>query len=81
MSLPADSEKPLKVIIEDDYPEIPNVSASPVTNESAKSDSGIQHKYHLDEFIPPKHDHRTVVLCFDGTGDQFDQDVRTTFID
>lgn len=24
--------------------------------------------------IPPQHDHRTLVLCFDGTGDQFDSD-------
>ncbi|KAF5332902.1 hypothetical protein D9758_017003 [Tetrapyrgos nigripes] len=24
--------------------------------------------------IPPTHPHRTLVLCFDGTGDQFDQD-------
>ena len=26
--------------------------------------------------IPPVHDGRTLVLCFDGTGDQFDLDVR-----
>jgi hypothetical protein len=26
--------------------------------------------------VPPSHDSRTVVLCFDGTGDQFDADVR-----
>jgi uncharacterized protein (DUF2235 family) len=24
--------------------------------------------------IPPKHDSRTLVLCFDGTGDQFNPD-------
>jgi uncharacterized protein (DUF2235 family) len=24
--------------------------------------------------IPPEHAHRTLVLCFDGTGDQFDAD-------
>ena len=28
-----------------------------------------------DEVIPPGHGHRTLVLCFDGTGDQFDADV------
>ena len=28
-----------------------------------------------DEVIPPVHTHRTLVLCFDGTGDQFDADV------
>ncbi|KIJ66604.1 hypothetical protein HYDPIDRAFT_86193 [Hydnomerulius pinastri MD-312] len=27
-----------------------------------------------DEIIPPAHTHRTLVLCFDGTGDQFDAD-------
>jgi len=26
--------------------------------------------------IPPSHNARTIVLCFDGTGDQFDADVR-----
>ncbi|KAG6887986.1 hypothetical protein C0995_011181 [Termitomyces sp. Mi166 len=26
------------------------------------------------EVIPPEHDHRTLILCFDGTGDQFDAD-------
>lgn len=24
--------------------------------------------------IPPEHSHRTLILCFDGTGDQFDAD-------
>jgi hypothetical protein len=24
--------------------------------------------------IPPEHNHRTLILCFDGTGDQFDAD-------
>lgn len=28
-----------------------------------------------DDVIPPAHTHRTLVLCFDGTGDQFDTDV------
>ncbi|KAF9002750.1 hypothetical protein BDQ17DRAFT_1390688 [Cyathus striatus] len=26
------------------------------------------------EIIPPTHKHRTLILCFDGTGDQFDED-------
>jgi hypothetical protein len=25
-------------------------------------------------FVPPKSDHRCLILCFDGTGDQFDAD-------
>ncbi|KAH8825576.1 hypothetical protein DL96DRAFT_1817098 [Flagelloscypha sp. PMI_526] len=28
----------------------------------------------FDAIIPHDHDHRTLVLCFDGTGDQFDDD-------
>ncbi|KAG9085358.1 hypothetical protein FRC07_013392, partial [Ceratobasidium sp. 392] len=28
----------------------------------------------MPQVIPPKHESRTLVLCFDGTGDQFDQD-------
>ncbi|KAF8079272.1 hypothetical protein FPV67DRAFT_1691876 [Lyophyllum atratum] len=27
-----------------------------------------------DDIIPPTHRHRTLILCFDGTGDQFDED-------
>jgi len=27
-----------------------------------------------DDIVPPTHEHRTLVLCFDGTGDQFDED-------
>jgi uncharacterized protein (DUF2235 family) len=32
---------------------------------------------HDNSVIPPFHNARTLVLCFDGTGDQFDADVRT----
>ncbi|EGN93859.1 hypothetical protein SERLA73DRAFT_188970 [Serpula lacrymans var. lacrymans S7.3] len=28
----------------------------------------------MDDIIPETHEHRTLVLCFDGTGDQFDAD-------
>jgi uncharacterized protein (DUF2235 family) len=28
----------------------------------------------IEPTVPPSHDHRTLVLCFDGTGDQFDDD-------
>ncbi|KAG7100167.1 hypothetical protein E1B28_001947 [Marasmius oreades] len=30
--------------------------------------------FDLDSIIPETHEHRTLVLCFDGTGDQFDDD-------
>lgn len=33
------------------------------------------------EIIPKTHDNRTLVLCFDGTGDKFDADVRKPAID
>ena len=53
----------------DAYPDIPNASGSPKGEKSSfKSDS-------LDDVLPPAHDYRTLVLCFDGTGDQFDADV------
>ena len=28
-----------------------------------------------DNVVPPKHKHRTLIVCFDGTGDKFDNDV------
>ncbi|KAF9565097.1 hypothetical protein CPC08DRAFT_759803 [Agrocybe pediades] len=28
----------------------------------------------MPEVIPPEHSHRTLIVCFDGTGDQFDAD-------
>ncbi|ESK92370.1 hypothetical protein Moror_4580 [Moniliophthora roreri MCA 2997] len=30
--------------------------------------------WNLDDTIPETHDRRTIVMCFDGTGDQFDDD-------
>ena len=30
--------------------------------------------HHIPPVIPPEHSNRTLVLCFDGTGDQFDAD-------
>jgi len=33
------------------------------------------------EVIPKTHNNRTLVLCFDGTGDKFDLDVRKLAID
>jgi hypothetical protein len=78
MSLPTDDEKD-KIVVENDYPEFPNVSSNPEAGGSPRSDSspGLENQYHLDEIIPPTHTHRTIVLCFNGTGDQFDEDVRT----
>ncbi|KAJ8584078.1 hypothetical protein M405DRAFT_798490 [Rhizopogon salebrosus TDB-379] len=51
-------------LVLDDYPGVPNVSSP--------SGQGSSHPY--DDIIPPAHTHRTLVLCFDGTGDQFDSD-------
>ena len=28
-----------------------------------------------DNVVPPSHKHRTLIVCFDGTGDKFDGDV------
>jgi uncharacterized protein (DUF2235 family) len=67
---PADDTKPLiaKLVVEG---EAQNGQASPESSHEAEA---IPDKYHLDEIIPPTHDHRTIVLCFDGTGDQFSED-------
>jgi hypothetical protein len=67
-------KKPLinKIVLEPESPSSPQANASPQSDSS-------QDKYHLDEIIPPTHTNRIVVLRFDGTGDQFSSDVRTTF--
>ncbi|KIY61728.1 hypothetical protein CYLTODRAFT_405329 [Cylindrobasidium torrendii FP15055 ss-10] len=47
---------------------LPRSSYTPIRREATMS---------LDSspfVIPPTHEHRTLVLCFDGTGDQFDAD-------
>ena len=77
-------KKPLlsNIVVENDYPEFPNVSSGP---DGSSSGSGsplplhVEDKYHMDEIIPSKHGNRTIILCFDGTGDQFDEDVRLVF--
>jgi predicted GNAT family acetyltransferase len=57
------------------HPEFPDVSS-----ESDPEGSGsplplrVDDKYHIDEVVPLKHGNRTIILCFDGTGDQFDED-------
>ncbi|KIM62348.1 hypothetical protein SCLCIDRAFT_1215226 [Scleroderma citrinum Foug A] len=53
----------------DAYPDIPNVSHSPKGGSST-----IKTFDPLDDVIPATHKDRTLVLCFDGTGDQFDAD-------
>lgn len=54
----------------DAFPDIPNVSHSPKGGSSTLKVLGQT----LDDVIPPTHKDRTLVLCFDGTGDQFDAD-------
>ena len=72
-----------EVVVQNGYPEFLNVSPTGEAGEdSPHSDSlpsAVDNKYHLDEIIPLTHTHRTIILCFDGTGDQFSEDVRTTF--
>ena len=74
-------KKPLlnNIVIQNDYPEFPNVSSVQGSSEPGVV-VGDDNKYHLDEIIPPKHNNRTIVLCFDGTGDQFDEDVCNHFL-
>src|SRR5882762_2599318 len=54
-----------------DYPDIPN-TYSPTAVSSPPNSFG-----NFDEIIPHPDEvpHRNLVLCFDGTGDQFDADV------
>ena len=70
--------------VKDDYPDIPNAespsSSSPVKEYPNGDVTGHDIKYHanpFDEIIPDPDQvhHRNLVLCFDGTGDQFDADV------
>jgi hypothetical protein len=83
MSLsPNGDTAPLNKVV-NDHPEFLNVSPSGEAGEESPQldslPSAVDNKYHLDEIIPPTHSNRTIVLCFDGTGDQFSEDVRTTF--
>lgn len=59
--------------IKEDYADIPN-AGSPTPLTIVGSDNNP-----FDEIIPHPEDvkHRNLVLCFDGTGDQFDADVCT----
>ncbi len=58
--------KPVRVdSSEDRFPEIPNVgSPGRMANDHASFTDEEE-----DEVIPPNHAHRTLVLCFDGTGE------------
>lgn len=55
--------------IKEEYSDFPNVSGSPTTLTNSNP---------FDEIIPHPEEvkYRNLVLCFDGTGDQFDADVR-----
>ncbi|KAL0952102.1 hypothetical protein HGRIS_008735 [Hohenbuehelia grisea] len=58
---------------DDAYPDIPNVG-SPGRASGFEDNSSTDSFEDDDDIIPSSHDHRTLVLCFDGTGDQFDDD-------
>ena len=54
----------------DAYPDIPNASGSTRGgNSTFQSDA-------FGDTLPPTHKARTLVICFDSTGDQFGADVR-----
>ncbi|KAF9477867.1 hypothetical protein BDN70DRAFT_913930 [Pholiota conissans] len=50
-------------------PSSDNLTGSPITEYSDNGDN-----VELPKYIPQGHPARTLVLCFDGTGDQFDSD-------
>ncbi|THU90426.1 hypothetical protein K435DRAFT_864290 [Dendrothele bispora CBS 962.96] len=45
------------------------------SSDSTTSDDSLSDYAEDPSVVPPKHPFRTLVLCFDGTGDQFDLDV------
>ncbi|KAK0487950.1 hypothetical protein IW261DRAFT_1548713 [Armillaria novae-zelandiae] len=56
--------------------EIPEAHAPrhPQTSVGANENAELSVSEDIPATIPPKHESRTLVLCFDGTGDQFDAD-------
>ena len=87
MSLSLNNDKkPLlnNIVVANDYPEFPNVSSGPdgsgLSSPLLSAGVTVGDKHHMDEIIPSRHSNRTIILCFDGTGDQFDEDVRIIFI-
>lgn len=67
MRTPLLQQKPQPApLLLNDYPGISNVSSS--------FSSGQNPLYQSDAILPPAHKNRTLVLCFDGTGDQFSSD-------
>ncbi|KAG9308955.1 hypothetical protein JVU11DRAFT_11257 [Chiua virens] len=67
----ANSAPQLPTLPPSDKPLISPLTVSPDGQVSA---SAPQSPDATNEIIPPVHTHRTLVLCFDGTGDQFDTD-------
>jgi hypothetical protein len=59
----------------DGYAEIPTTSNSP-SGDTPLPSTIIGS---TADVVPPTHTHRTLVLCFDGTGDQFSEDVSTIY--
>ncbi|QRW07790.1 choline transport protein [Ceratobasidium sp. AG-Ba] len=57
-------------------PDVSKLTHVPAVHPHARRGSTVD----IPQVIPPKEDPkeaRTLILCFDGTGDQFDQDIRT----
>lgn len=56
------------------YSDIPDTN-SPISEKRTVDEKVIEHEF--DEIIPHLDEvhHRNLILCFDGTGDQFDGDV------
>jgi hypothetical protein len=53
----------------------PVVDPPPVDNQPPRKNSEATLLNGAPPVIPKEHTNRTLVLCFDGTGDQFDDDV------
>jgi len=53
------------------WPDEKERTASPIPT----SPGGTHELHWTDDVVPPKHKNRTLIVCFDGTGDKFDADV------
>ena len=52
--------------IDDKEPTSSPIAASPAISHEPQWE---------DDVVPPRHKNRTLIVCFDGTGDKFDGDV------
>jgi len=50
------------------------------SSPTATFPEGLREPQWTDNVVPPSHKNRTLIVCFDGTGDKFDSDVRSIYL-